>query len=474
MKRLFAVLLLIFTLGALSVYAEEEIKFDAVIYVGTGEGITNGKGETPETACATLDKAVGRFVPGKENYHIILVGDTVFEHEMQIKKKYVYISGNGVITPKIIGTFSGRTRDGEAYMFDVSEKSTLVLGGEDSNIVIDGCAYESEYEFGSVNYRGPDNCYINNNGTLILRDGVSIQNINVVHPGEYSRQGYIQANNKRAIAVGNSGTAEMDGGVISECGPGYSVSNRYGAVFNFNGGKITDTKGIAAVYNKGEFNLNGGEISHKYMVIINDGTLNMNRGKVITKAEETALKGSGDYTKSDEVIIEGKIYNKDRKLVTAEPTSAPKYETEATSAPEKTAAPEPAPVPAAGPELEAPDENDTIPVYVDRRKIKFTDAYPFIDESSRTQLPVRAVADMLGCEVSWDGAKRLVTLKKDDITAELTIGADRIIVNGNPVVMDTAARIENDRTYIPGRYIGEALGYSVEWIDGCVFINSLK
>lgn len=282
MKRLFAVLLLIFTLGALSVYAEEEIKFDAVIYVGTGEGITNGKGETPETACATLDKAVGRFVPGKENYHIILVGDTVFEHEMQIKKKYVYISGNGVITPKIIGTFSGRTRDGEAYMFDVSEKSTLVLGGEDSNIVIDGCAYESEYEFGSVNYRGPDNCYINNNGTLILRDGVSIQNINVVHPGEYSRQGYIQANNKRAIAVGNSGTAEMD------------------------------------------------------------------------------------------------------------------------------------------------------------------------------------------------GAKRLVTLKKDDIIAELTIGADRIIVNGSPVVMDTAARIENDRTYIPGRYIGETLGYSVEWIDGCVFINSLK
>ncbi len=29
--------------------------------------------------------------------------------------------------------------------------------------------------------------------------------------------------------------------------------------------------------------------------------------------------------------------------------------------------------------------------------------------------------------------------------------------------MDTAARIVNDRTYIPARFVAEALGYEVEW-----------
>lgn len=58
---------------------------------------------------------------------------------------------------------------------------------------------------------------------------------------------------------------------------------------------------------------------------------------------------------------------------------------------------------------------------------------------------------------------------KDKITLEaiITIGSKKLArtVDGNVtnITMDVAAYIESDRTYIPLRYVGEALGYDVTW-----------
>lgn len=37
-------------------------------------------------------------------------------------------------------------------------------------------------------------------------------------------------------------------------------------------------------------------------------------------------------------------------------------------------------------------------------------------------------------------------------------------VNGETVKMDTAARIVDDRTYIPVRFVAEALGFEVDYL----------
>jgi len=52
----------------------------------------------------------------------------------------------------------------------------------------------------------------------------------------------------------------------------------------------------------------------------------------------------------------------------------------------------------------------TIRVVVNGTKINFPDAEPFIDENSRTQVPIRFVGEALGADVSWDGNTKKVTI----------------------------------------------------------------
>ena len=86
-------------------------------------------------------------------------------------------------------------------------------------------------------------------------------------------------------------------------------------------------------------------------------------------------------------------------------------------------------------------------------------------------LPARFVAENLGADVSWDGDKELVTIKGknlktgEDVTILITIGAATAKVNGKEIKLDSAAFVENDRTYTPIRFISEELGASVEWVE---------
>lgn len=102
-------------------------------------------------------------------------------------------------------------------------------------------------------------------------------------------------------------------------------------------------------------------------------------------------------------------------------------------------------------------------ITIDGAPVNFTDAQPFIDESGRTQIPVRSVAEALNCKVDWDETARKATLTKDSKTVEITIGSAELSVDGETVTMDTTAQIKNDRTYIPLRFVGEALGTEVKW-----------
>jgi len=105
-----------------------------------------------------------------------------------------------------------------------------------------------------------------------------------------------------------------------------------------------------------------------------------------------------------------------------------------------------------------------IGVYVDDVPI-FFDSAPYIDANSRTMVPLRAIGEALGAEVSWDGEARLVTLVRGGTTVKLTIDSAVAMVNGTPVTMDTTAVIRNSRTMVPVRYVGELLGADVLWHD---------
>ncbi|MBQ4556780.1 MAG: copper amine oxidase N-terminal domain-containing protein [Clostridia bacterium] len=88
---------------------------------------------------------------------------------------------------------------------------------------------------------------------------------------------------------------------------------------------------------------------------------------------------------------------------------------------------------------------------------KTLDAAP-INRNSRILLPVRFLADAFGANVAWDGATSTATLTNDEVTIVIVIGAPSMTVNGETVTLDSPAIIESSRTYLPVRAIANALG----------------
>ncbi|MBQ4528802.1 MAG: peptidylprolyl isomerase [Clostridia bacterium] len=95
---------------------------------------------------------------------------------------------------------------------------------------------------------------------------------------------------------------------------------------------------------------------------------------------------------------------------------------------------------------------------------KTIDAKPYI-ENSRTMIPIRAVSENFGAEVSWNDAERKVTITADETIIELFIDSDIAKVNGEDKKLDTPPAIVDSRTMVPLRFISEALGKNVEYIS---------
>lgn len=98
------------------------------------------------------------------------------------------------------------------------------------------------------------------------------------------------------------------------------------------------------------------------------------------------------------------------------------------------------------------------------------DVEPFI-ENSRTLIPLRGVMENLGARVEWHPAQRIAEVKTDDINIKLVIGEDtaKVIRNIDGVLkeeiikLDVAAKLVDNRTFIPGRFVAETLGAKVQW-----------
>ncbi len=87
---------------------------------------------------------------------------------------------------------------------------------------------------------------------------------------------------------------------------------------------------------------------------------------------------------------------------------------------------------------------------------------PYI-AGGRTMVPLRGVFESLGANVEWDAGTRTVTAKKSDITVKLRIGNKAASVNGKTVAIDQAPVIKNGYTFVPLRFVSEALGATVNW-----------
>lgn len=102
---------------------------------------------------------------------------------------------------------------------------------------------------------------------------------------------------------------------------------------------------------------------------------------------------------------------------------------------------------------------------------------PPIIENDRTLVPMRFLFEQMGAEVEWDNTTQTATAtvpispdtqmstfnNAEEKSVTFSINDTTATVNGESATMDVPARLVNDKTMVPLRFLSENLGYNVEW-----------
>lgn len=101
----------------------------------------------------------------------------------------------------------------------------------------------------------------------------------------------------------------------------------------------------------------------------------------------------------------------------------------------------------------------SVTVVVNGQTVNFTQ--PPLERGGRVFVPLRGVFERLGASVVYANGEINATAHGRAIS--LTIGSTQATVAGHPELMDVAPFVVADTTYVPLRFISQALGASVNW-----------
>ncbi|WHP42738.1 stalk domain-containing protein [Lysinibacillus boronitolerans] len=80
---------------------------------------------------------------------------------------------------------------------------------------------------------------------------------------------------------------------------------------------------------------------------------------------------------------------------------------------------------------------------------------------NRTMVPLRVISENLGAKVHWSDGK--VTLTKSEMRVSLKLNSNKAEINGKTVILDTKPYLKNGRTIVPLRFLAETLGCKVHY-----------
>ena len=115
--------------------------------------------------------------------------------------------------------------------------------------------------------------------------------------------------------------------------------------------------------------------------------------------------------------------------------------------------------------------------YVEVRENILGFSTPPVMENDRMLVPMRFLFEQLGAEVEWDETTNTATATiaanadrqiqtfgtAEEKTVSFSIDNPTATVNGTAAAMDVPARLVNDKTMVPLRFLSENLGYTVTW-----------
>ncbi len=122
----------------------------------------------------------------------------------------------------------------------------------------------------------------------------------------------------------------------------------------------------------------------------------------------------------------------------------------------------------------APDDittaymQDTVALYLGQNKIAVNGTAEYLDpankeikvfeENGRTFVPVRFVSEALGYDVKWNESQGSINISDGSTNVELKIDSDIIKINNENKKMDIATQLIDGRSFVPIRYVCEAFG----------------
>lgn len=94
-------------------------------------------------------------------------------------------------------------------------------------------------------------------------------------------------------------------------------------------------------------------------------------------------------------------------------------------------------------------------------------------ENDRSYVPVRFISESYNGKVEWVEEKQTVNIVFNDRIISLTIGKPEITIDGEVKSLDSAAVIRNGRTFLPLRACTEAIGKEVFYSNGLILISDI-
>ncbi|OMF38709.1 hypothetical protein BK133_00420 [Paenibacillus sp. FSL H8-0548] len=100
-------------------------------------------------------------------------------------------------------------------------------------------------------------------------------------------------------------------------------------------------------------------------------------------------------------------------------------------------------------------------VIVDGKKLSLSAAA--YAEKGVTFVPMRDIFTALGASVTWESKTETIIGRKGNQTISLKVGSKQAVINGKTVKLDAAAVVRGGVTFVPVRFISEALNANVKW-----------
>ncbi len=94
-----------------------------------------------------------------------------------------------------------------------------------------------------------------------------------------------------------------------------------------------------------------------------------------------------------------------------------------------------------------------------------------VEESGRLLVPLRGIFEFFGATVEWDGARKAVEIDRGGDHITMFVNEHNAYVNDQTVYLDVSPRVFRSRTHVPLRFVGEALGGTVDYYGSYVDIS---